>query len=172
MCRKYFTEKQSFNQWWIILIVALVLGIWLWGAIQQLILGKAFGNQPVSDTVLLLMGLIAIMPLLLLVSFKMITEIRSDGVYYKMPPFFKTRKISKENIKSWHIRSYEPIKEYGGWGIRFSLKQKKSKAYNVKGKTGLQIELLSGRKILIGTQRPDELHKAMLEIAPARLFTY
>lgn len=172
MCRIYFSEKQNFSQKWILFIVVLLPAIWLWGAIQQIIIGKDFGNQPVSDQVLLLLGLIAFLPMLLLLSFKMITEVRKDGVYYKMPPFFKFRKIKKDEIKSWHIRSYDPIREYAGWGIRSSVQSKKGKAYNVKGETGLQIEMQSGKKILIGTQKPGDLHEAMQKIAPDKVFSY
>lgn len=172
MYKKYFVEKQRPNQWWLIILAILIIAIWLWGVVQQIFIGKAFGNQPVSDTALLLMGLIAFLPLFLLLLANLETEVRRDGVYYKMSPFFRYKKIEKGEIKSWHIRNYQPIKEYGGWGNRFSLQRKKSKAYNVKGKTGLQIELQSGKRILIGTQRPDDLHQAMEQLVPEKLLSY
>ena len=45
-----------------------------------------------------------------------------------------------------------------GWG----------KAYNVSGNRGLQLELSSGKKILIGSQRADELARILQERMDAR----
>ena len=62
--------------------------------------------------------------------------------------------IPFDTIKSYEIRKYRPIREYGGWGIRFN---RHGKAYTVKGTLGLQMELTNGEKILIGTENPDKL---------------
>ena len=43
----------------------------------------------------------------------------------------------------------------GGWGIR--LWTKYGTVFNIKGKKGLAIELYSGKKFLIGTQKEIEL---------------
>ena len=50
--------------------------------------------------------------------------------------------------------------EYGGYGMR-SGSRKYGKAYNVSGKTGLQLYLSNGKKLLIGTQNPRQAQKAM-----------
>jgi hypothetical protein len=49
--------------------------------------------------------------------------------------------------------TYEPIAEYGGWGIRFG---NKGMAYDVRGNKGIYITLTSGKHILIGTSKPNE----------------
>ena len=51
--------------------------------------------------------------------------------------------------------------DYGGWGIKYGLK---GLAYNISGNFGIQLELKSGSKILIGTQKPDEVKKLLDEI--------
>ena len=66
--------------------------------------------------------------------------------------------IPFSKIKYYKIREYRPIIEYGGWGIRFN---KSGKAYTVCGTTGLQISLLNGKEILIGTQRPDPILESL-----------
>jgi hypothetical protein len=71
-------------------------------------------------------------------------------------PFqFKYNEISWNDVLTIEVRKYKPIREYGGWGYRFSFKN--GKAYNISGNMGLQIVLKNGDKILIGTQKPDEL---------------
>jgi len=101
------------------------------------------------------------MLIVLLLTLRLVTRIRPDGVYVQFKPLqFKEKHISKEKIKSFELRKYRPIAEYGGWGIRTGGK-KYGKAYNVSGKMGLQLYLEDGKKLLIGTQKPREVQKAM-----------
>ena len=51
-------------------------------------------------------------------------------------------------------RTYRPLREYGGWGIR-GLGRKR--AYSVKGDRGVELTFNDGRAILIGSQEPDRL---------------
>ena len=90
------------------------------------------------------------------------TEVSNEGVFYRMHPFQrKPRHHSWQEIESWEVRKYRPIGEYGGYGIRFG---SKGKAYNVKGQMGLQLILKNGKRILIGTQRPDMLRETLKRI--------
>lgn len=43
----------------------------------------------------------------------------------------------------------------GGWGVRLGTRY--GTVYNVKGNKGLAVQLKSGKKYLIGTQKPEEL---------------
>ncbi len=43
-------------------------------------------------------------------------------------------------------------------GIRYG---PKGTAYNVSGKIGLQLELKNGKKILIGTRKPEEIENLL-----------
>ena len=83
----------------------------------------------------------------------LLTIIKEDGIQIKFFPFTDVI-IPFKNIKDYKIKEYRPILDYGGWGIRFN---KSDKAYTVCGKIGLQIELSNGKKILLGTQKPDDL---------------
>jgi hypothetical protein len=62
----------------------------------------------------------------------------------------------------WEARTYRPILEYGGWGIRYS-PFGQGCAYNVSGNRGVQLELADGQRILIGSQRAEELARAIGE---------
>jgi hypothetical protein len=78
------------------------------------------------------------------------------------PLQFHSHKISYGDIKSYEIRSYSALKEYGGYGIRYGTK---GKAYNVYGNRGIQIEFQDGKCLLIGSQRPEELMQALESVA-------
>jgi hypothetical protein len=103
--------------------------------------------------------LFLIVGLLFLIQLK--TTLDEEGVHYQFIPFhFKQKTILWQDIKSAEVRKYEPLKEYGGWGIKGY--SNKNKAYNVKGNLGLQVVLKNGNKILFGTQKDEEL-KAFLK---------
>ncbi|MCD4745456.1 MAG: DUF6141 family protein [Bacteroidales bacterium] len=156
-----FNEVQKFRQKWLWVILLIIFGIWAYGFIQQIILKIPFGNNPASDITYVLIGIIPVGFLILFIRLRLITEINKDGIYFKLSPLqFKFKKITPDEIKDYEIRKYNAIKEYGGWGIRYGFK-KRGMAYNVSGNTGMQLELKNGKKILIGTQKPDELKKAI-----------
>lgn len=162
MSRIYFREIQKMKQKWVWFIMILVIGIWLWGFIQQVILGIPFGDRPATDLGLIIIGIIVIAPFFILLKVKLIFEIRKDGLYYKMSLLMgKFKKIRPNDIGKYYIRTYNPLREYGGWGIRTGWGRKSGKAYNMSGRIGLQLELKNNKKILLGTHKPEDLIKAM-----------
>jgi hypothetical protein len=66
--------------------------------------------------------------------------------------------ITFEDITRCEVRTYNPIREFGGWGIRY---RRGAKAYNVSGNRGVQLELANGKRLLIGSQRSEELARAI-----------
>jgi hypothetical protein len=56
------------------------------------------------------------------------------------------------------VRTYRPIRDYGGWGIRYG---RNGKAYNVSGNRGVMLEFSHGQKLLIGSQKPGDLANAI-----------
>ena len=91
--------------------------------------------------------------------FKLITRIDEVGIHYRFFPFhFKTKQITWQEIEKAYVRIYDPIGDYGGWGLKGGFLWNKSKgiAINVSGDIGIQLELKTGKKILIGTQKKQE----------------
>ena len=62
--------------------------------------------------------------------------------------------------KSCEPRVYRPVLEYGGWGVRYT-PFGRGWAYNVSGNRGVQLVMSSGRRALVGSQRPDDLAGAI-----------
>ena len=144
---KMFYEIQQFRQiwiWLIILIIVIVLYIPIISGVLNIFLSIIF--------FLFGFGLIW-----LFYSIKLVTEVKEAGIQIIFTPFTNFI-IPFNEIKDFDIREYRPILEYGGWGIRFN---STGKAYTVSGKIGLQVELLNGEKILIGTENSDKLLKSL-----------
>ena len=68
------------------------------------------------------------------------------------------RTIPIAEVTHFEARTYSPLREYGGWGIRG---MGSSRAYNVSGNRGVELTLMDGRKVMIGSQRADELARAI-----------
>lgn len=145
------------HQSWIWLIVAFVFGLWLWGFVQQVLIGQPWGNNPMSDLGVTFIGLVPISIGTLLWSVKLKFKIDDTGIHWSYFPFVpKTQLIRQEDIQKIEVRKFSPIGEYLGWGVRMSLKGN-GWCYTTDGSFGLQINQKGGKKILLGTQKPDEL---------------
>jgi len=58
-------------------------------------------------------------------------------------------------------RTYDPLREFGGWGIRFGAG---GRAFNMRGNQGVQLVLRSGQRVLVGSERAEELAEVIHEI--------
>jgi hypothetical protein len=155
-----FSETQRFRQPWIILFMLLLNGLAVLGIVLQVFLDTPFGNNPMPDLGLwILLGICSLLTLLLLTS-TLTTTVDKHGIAVQFFPFHrKPRVFPFEAITSWTVREYSPLWEYGGWGLRFNFNG--DMCYNVSGKIGLDIKLQNGDKVMIGTQRGDELRELL-----------
>lgn len=156
-----FYEEQQFRQPWVWMLL-LVITVWLAGMFihgiyTQLYLGQPWGDRPMSNNALVISATVSFLITaglaLLFYKLKLITKVDADGIHVRFVPL-TSRTIPFENITSCKVRTYRPIREYGGWGIRFS---RKGRAYNVSGNRGVQLEFSKGMPLLIGSQKPEEL---------------
>ena len=153
-----FAENQRFTRGFPFIIIIAVNFIFLFGLYYQIIEGHSFGNHPHSNKGLILIYVfILVLTIFLTLLVRLETRISHEGVYVRFYPFQqKFKSYSWSRISNAFVRTYNPLKEYGGWGFRLSL-YKSGKAYNVSCNNGLQIILSDGSKILIGTRKEQEL---------------
>jgi len=155
-----FREVQYFRQPWLWFIVLGISSIAIYSVVEQLILGRPFGDSPASDSLVLAVGIIFGVALpVLFYGMNLTTEVREDGLSYRLFPFHRSfQRIGSSDIRHGQSVSYRPLRDYGGWGIRYGAD---GKAYNVSGNRGVRLELRDGRRILIGSQRPEDLAAAV-----------
>jgi hypothetical protein len=155
----FYREEQSFRQWWVwLLVVAAAAPAW-WIFVQQIILGCPLGESPPADwsasVVWVAVGLG--LPLLFW-SIKLTTEVTADQLVIRYRPLTR-RIISLADIQEATVRTYRPVAEYGGWGLKGW--SRRNIAYNVSGRQGVQLVLRDGRRIMLGSQSPEELARAI-----------
>jgi hypothetical protein len=157
-----FEEKQRFTQWWLWLILLAACTI----PYIPIMMGLDSKTDQWLGLLAMSILLFIIVGMLILIQLK--TMLDEEGVHYQFIPFhFKPKTILWQDIKSAEVRKYEPLKEYGGWGIKGY--SNKNKAYNVKGNLGLQVVLKNGNKILFGTQKADELSGILKSIKKQKI---
>jgi len=160
-----FLEEQKFGPWlrW---LVYLSMGIS--PAITVFALVKESGPDGLlaGGEIFLAVGAgigvpIAITALFLLL--KLQTEVRPDGIYVRFFPFhIRFKRFAREDLSECYARQYKPIREFGGWGIRYSISN--GRAYNVSGDKGVQLVFHTGKKLLIGSHTPEQLEAAIRSI--------
>lgn len=160
MTRIIFKEVQRFRQVWLWTLLLGILFFPLWEISRDLLYNNTSNSY---------FGWIFLCVMLVFLTFfyklQLTTEITDEVILIRFNFFHRKSKIITWNeIQKAEIITYNPIMDYGGWGIKYG--GLNSIAYNVSGNQGLQLYLKNGKKILIGTQKPEELQNIIKKVMP------
>jgi hypothetical protein len=153
-----FQEVQYFHQRWRLALLAGLVTVFLYGCYRQVVRGEPWGNQPVSNALLVMMTLALAALIYWLLKMHLVTEVRDREVYVHFMLFWKPRRLPFSAILSVEPVTYRPIEQFGGRGIR---RGRHGWAYTVSGDRGVQLTLAGGEQLLVGSQRPEELAAAI-----------
>lgn len=149
-----FSERQHFRQGW---LWALLLGTGIPVIIFVGLLCLKDGREALP-AFLIVVGVEAAAIALIWFA-RLDIAVTPREIVAKFTPFhLSQRRIPLTDIVEAKRRQYDPILDYGGWGIRYS---SHGWAWNVSGDEGVQLVLASGKRILIGSQKPAELEAAI-----------
>lgn len=162
-----FEEHQYLRQPWLwILIggfVVFEVALFSHGLYQQLYLGEPWGNNPTSDRTLLITAVLvfafAVGLLAALLALRLSIFVDTTHLHVRFLPFLR-RSIPLDQITRCEARTYRPLREYGGWGVRWGWGGR-GWVYSVSGNRGVQLEFVSGKRLLIGSRRPEQLANAI-----------
>jgi hypothetical protein len=153
-----FREQQHFRQWWVWLLVLGVAALQWWGFMQQIVLGQPWGNNPGPDWMMWLFWLLFGIGLpLFFYMLALVVTVTPEHIVISYRPLTK-RIIPLADIESVEVRTYQALREYGGYGLRGS---PRNAAYNVSGHQGVALILRDGRRVMIGSLRVGELALAI-----------
>ena len=94
------------------------------------------------------------------------TRIDAAGIHYRYRPLLnRWRHWPWAEFRQIFLRTYSPLSDFGGWGIKGL---PGNLAYTVWGEHGLQLVFQSGNRLLLGTQRPEELRRTLLALGQLR----
>jgi len=154
----YFREVQRFRQpcYWAIQIPALALVAYM--VFRQLVLGKPVGQHPASNASLAIIAATIMLLVIWFLKLELITEVRDDVLEIRFRGLFVRRAIPLAEIRHFEAKTYRPIRDYGGWGVR---RGAGGTAYNVSGNRGVELKLADGKLVMIGSQSPEEFALAL-----------
>jgi hypothetical protein len=136
-----------------------VAAVGWWTFIQRIVLARPVGDDPLPDWGAWLLWLFIGLGLpLLFFRLRLVLDVTSDQVVIHYRPLSR-RAIPLIEVEQVTVRTYNAIKEYGGWGVKGW--SQKNVAYNVSGNRGVELTLQDGRRVMLGSQRPDELAQAI-----------
>jgi len=73
-----------------------------------------------------------------------------------------SKRIAYERIRGLESVRYHPIKEFGGWGIRFA---RNKQAWTARGDEAVVLQLADGRELYIGSDHPQRLEDRIRMVA-------
>lgn len=157
MSTRVYNESQSYRGSWIMYLIILTeLPVLI------LLLVLFFINddkQEMGIALAVVLGSIGL-SLTLILNVRLETRIDDQGVHFRYFPFIsKWRHIPSEKIHHLEVKSFSPLTDFGGWGIK---KRKSIKSYTILGDEGLLIDTGEKLKTLIGTKDAKKL-KTFLE---------
>ncbi len=153
-----FSETQRFTQVWI-WAITLSAAVLTWAIfLRELYFAPEPSTSATEAAIFLLVLLVVGVGIPAFVySLRLEVELNEEELAIRFRPFVR-RRIPLSRIREFHARPYRPIREYGGWGLRYG---PSGKAYNVKGDRGVQLLLEGREKLLVGSQRPEEFEGAL-----------
>jgi hypothetical protein len=154
-----YREEQRFS-WWIYALVALVMALVWWILLGS---GPGAGHAARRHAGDLSIGLgfglglpiLIVLGVLRMTTVVTPTEVR---VWFGWIPTYR-RAIPIGTIARVEVVHYRPFADYGGWGIRHG--RDGEKVLSARGDRGVRLRLTDGTKLLIGSQRPEELVLAL-----------
>lgn len=147
-----FEEVQKFRQIWIWILVACCVAA---GVLTLISVPWSDGIAGISIS--FFAPLVGFGIAVLIYMAKLRVVVYRDHLFIHYRPFL-SRKIAYDNIKTVKAETYSPIGEFGGWGVRG---WGSNKAYNVSGNKGVRLTFIDDKRLLIGSQKADELAQAI-----------
>lgn len=156
-----FHETQRFRQplLWMVLVPVMLIPAFIlgYGMIQQLAWNEPWGGAGTTDAFLILVGPLMIgatgAALWVVATARLTVTVHPEALTVRLHPF-AANTIETGRIASCRVVAYRPLWEYAGWGVRRS---PGTTAYTVAGNCGVELVLVDGARILVGSQKPEHL---------------
>jgi len=131
-----------------------LLGLLVW----QVVLGHTWGKHPMSNGDVIGWTVFLWLIYFRLITVRLVTEVRQGELIVAMRGLWRLRRVPLDRILSVETITHEIARDYGGYGFRST---RDGKAYVAKGGRGVRVTLAGGEKLVVGSDRPDELAQVL-----------
>lgn len=150
-----FRETQWFQPRW---LWGLVMGVaaieWYWG-FKNHRLHAPHHHIPYLISFIVLGVLLP----LFLCTYRQITEVRRDGIHLIRAPFPRSSAVIRfSQFHRYQPRACSPIYAAGGWGLT---EGRQGKAFNMGGANAVELFLVGGERVLIGSSKQRQFLDAL-----------
>jgi hypothetical protein len=156
--RPSFYEVQRFPLLHVAVALAIppcgMVGLLIW----QVVLGHPWGKQPMSNANIIGWTVFLWLIYLRLITVRLVTQVRDAELVIALRGLWRARHILLSDIHSVETIIYDPLRDYGGYGIRTG---RFGKAYLANGRRGVRLKLADGTTLVVGSQNPDELARIL-----------
>ena len=156
-----FVEVQRFRDlWWWKLLIGLtslaIFGPLITVASAVGVKAGFHGTMAPQTFVAMAIGLGAgAVSIYLLMAMRLETGVTQAGIHVQFRPFHLRPKFYPfGKITSAEAVTYRPLRDYGGWGIRYG---RMGWAYNISGNHGVMLKFRDRRNLMIGSLKSGEL---------------
>ena len=156
-----FYERQYFRQVWLIVLFGIALVVMILVPLNE-VLREPEGITEYLTT-MAWSSAVLVFGLLIVRRTNLQLWVMHDAIHIRYWPLLRHKVIPFTEIEKHESRSYRPIIEYGGWGIRgFG----DHMVYNVSGNRGVKLWLKGNKTLMLGSQRSDDLAQAISKAIP------
>lgn len=155
-----FREKQAFVLGYGLIALAMPPVGLLIVTCRQVFWNRPWGSPAMTNGGLLSLTIFVLLVCIRLATVRLVTELRPESLTVAMKGFFRRTRIAVADIRGAEVVEYDPLAEYGGYGIRSG---PRGEAYIARGRQGVQLKLRDGREILVGSQSAHDLARRIIE---------
>ena len=153
-----FHEEQSMRRPRLVILTAIPPLILSLLAIWQVGLGHPWGKHPMSNASIIGWTIFLWLIYLRLMTVKLVTDVGPGEISVRMRGLWRSYSIALSAVKSARAVSFDPARDWGGYGARSS---DRGRAFIAAGGRGVELELVKGGVAVVGSQRPDDLARAI-----------
>jgi hypothetical protein len=153
-----FHEEQSLRQPRLLILTAVPPVAMLLLAIWQVGLGHPWGKQPMSNASVVGWTIFLWLIYFRLITVKLVTNVLPGELSIAMRGLWRSDRVPFDALQSVRAVTFDPVRDWGGYGVRST---SRGKAYIARGNQAVELELKKGGVVLVSSQRPDELVRAL-----------
>lgn len=152
-------ERQTIRQKWLWLLLGGTTLYLLYGSFAALFIQNSTVPPMMATSLLIMLGVDILLWLM-----KLEFLIKNDGFYFRFRPFtIRYKRVAWEDLEEIRVRTYKPLREFGGWGLRIGFGGQ-GMALTISGNKGVQLVFKNGRRILIGTRQAEKVEEILAQI--------
>ena len=126
--------------------------------VWQIVLQHPWGKQPMSNGALIFWTVFLWLIYVRLLTVRLVVQVGSGVLSIGLRGLWKARRITIAQIANVKTLNFNPVRDFGGYGIRST---PHGKAYVAEGTSGVRVELKDNNVLIIGSHRADQLAAAL-----------